>query len=78
MARTGVLGPPNEHSLYLSSGRLHEDETTVPILRKGKTETGRIWTYVRDDRPLGGKDPPLALLLRLTQSLGQTSRATSQ
>ena len=34
-----------------------------PILAgKGKTEeTGRIWTYVRDDRPFGGKDPPAAL-----------------
>ena len=35
--------------------------TTVPILAKGKTETGRVWTYVRDDRPFGGKDPPAAL-----------------
>lgn len=28
--------------------RLHGDDTTVPILAKGKTDTGRIWTYVRD------------------------------
>ena len=34
---------------------------TVPILAKGKTETGRVWIYVRDDRPFGGKDPPAAL-----------------
>jgi hypothetical protein len=40
---------------------LHGDDTTVPILAKGKTETGRIWTYARDDRPFGGKDPPAAL-----------------
>jgi transposase len=45
----------------LSAKRLHGDDTTVPILAKGKTETGRIWTYVRDDRPFGGKDPPAAL-----------------
>jgi len=45
----------------LSAARLHGDDTTVPILAKGKTETGRIWTYVRDDRPFGGKDPPAAL-----------------
>jgi transposase len=45
----------------LSAERLHGDDTTVPILAKGKTETGRIWTYVRDDRPFGGKDPPAAL-----------------
>ena len=45
----------------LAAERLHGDATTVPILAKGKTETGRVWTYVRDDRPFGGKDPPAAL-----------------
>ena len=45
----------------LSAERLHGDDTTVPILAKGKTETGRVWVYVRDDRPFGGKDPPAAL-----------------
>ena len=33
----------------------------MPILAKGKTVTGRIWTYVRDDRPFGGHAPPTAL-----------------
>ncbi len=33
----------------------------MPILAKGKTDTGRIWVYVRDDRPFGGLDPPAAL-----------------
>jgi len=32
----------------LAAERLHGDDTTVPILAKGKTDTGRIWTYVRD------------------------------
>jgi transposase len=41
--------------------RLHGDDTTVPILAKGRTETGRVWVYVRDDRPFGGQDPPAAL-----------------
>jgi transposase len=45
----------------LSAERLHGDDTTIPILAKGQTETGRIWVYVRDDRPFGGKDPPAAL-----------------
>jgi transposase len=45
----------------LCAERLHGDDTTVPILAKGKCETGRVWTYVRDDRPFGGKDPPAAL-----------------
>jgi transposase len=40
--------------------RIHADETTVPVLAKGKTRTGRLWTYVRDDRPFGGPDPPAA------------------
>jgi transposase len=45
----------------LAAERLHGDDTTVPILAKGKTITGRIWTYVRDDRPFGGTAPPAAL-----------------
>ncbi|MGJ7043767.1 transposase [Shinella sp. BE166] len=53
------------HSLIeahvLATERLHGDDTTVPILAKGKTDTGRIWTYVRDDRPFGGLSPPAAL-----------------
>ena len=35
--------------------RLHGDDTTVPVLAKGKTDTGRCWVYVRDDRPFGGQ-----------------------
>ena len=45
----------------LAAERLHGDDTTVPILAKGQTETGRVWVYVRDHRPFGGKDPPAAL-----------------
>jgi transposase len=45
----------------LAAERLHGDETTVPILAKGKTVTGRIWTYVRDDRPFGSRAPPAAV-----------------
>ena len=33
----------------------------MPILAKGKTVTGHIWTYVRDDRPFDGRAPPAAL-----------------
>ena len=45
----------------LAGDRLHGDDITVPILAKGRTETGRVWVYVRDDRPFGGKDPPATL-----------------
>ncbi len=41
--------------------RIHADDTTVPVLAKGKTRTGRLWTYVRDDRPFAGLDPPAAV-----------------
>ena len=40
--------------------RLHGDDTTVPVLAKGKTITGRVWVYVRDDRPFAGTGPPAA------------------
>ena len=45
----------------LAAERLHGDDTTVPVLAKGKTITGRVWTYVRDDRPFGGRGPPAAM-----------------
>jgi len=41
--------------------RLHSDDTTVPVLAKGKTDAGRCWVYVRDDRPFGGPAPPAAM-----------------
>ena len=44
-----------------AAARLHGDDTTVPVLAKGKTDVGRLWTYVRDDRPSGGEDPPAAV-----------------
>ncbi|MCA6113219.1 IS66 family transposase [Bradyrhizobium cenepequi] len=62
-ACTTVLQPL--HALIeahvLAAERLHGDDTTVPILAKGKTVKGHIWTYVRDDRPFGGPAPPAAL-----------------
>ncbi len=45
----------------LGAARLHGDDTTVPVLAKGKTATGRVWTYVRDDRPFAGPAPPAAV-----------------
>jgi transposase len=44
----------------LAPGKVHADDTPVPVLDpgRGKTKTGRLWTYVRDDRPAGGRDPP--------------------
>jgi transposase len=45
----------------MKAERLHADDTPVPVLAKGKTRTGRLWTVVRDDRPFGGADPPAAV-----------------
>src|SRR3954464_7793285 len=45
----------------LAAERLHGDDTTVPDLGKGKTDTGRCWVYVRDDRPFGGTGPPAVM-----------------
>ena len=45
----------------LAAERLHGDDTTVPVLASGKTDVGRCWVYVRDDRPFGGAAAPAAM-----------------
>lgn len=45
----------------LAAERLHGDDTTVPVLAAGKTDVGRCWVYVRDDRPFGGAAAPAAV-----------------
>ena len=46
----------------LAAERLHVDDTTMEkVLAKTKTRTGRLWVYLRDDRPFGGQGPPAAL-----------------
>ena len=62
-AATAALAPL--HALIeahvMTAERLHGDDTTVPVLAKGRTRTGRLWTHVRDDRPFAGPAPPAAL-----------------
>jgi transposase len=62
-AACGVLKPLLDRlaAHVLAAERLHGDDTTVPVLARGKTDTGRIWVYVRDDRPFGGGAAPAAL-----------------
>jgi transposase len=62
-ACTAVLLPLYEliRAHVLSAERIHGDDTTVPVLAKVQTRTGRLWTYVRDDLPFGGTDPPAAV-----------------
>lgn len=59
------LMAPLDEALYryvMDTRKLHTDDTPVPVLAPGrkKTKTGRIWTYVRDDRNAGSSDPPAA------------------
>jgi transposase len=58
--------------------RIHADDTPVPVLAKGKTRTGRLWTYVRDDRVFGGQAPPAALYFYSPDRGGQHPRAHLQ
>jgi transposase len=61
-AAAATLMPLNEaiQAHVFAAERIHADDTTVPVLAKEKTRIGRLWTYVRDDRPFGGPDPPAA------------------
>jgi transposase len=56
------LRPVHERILahLRSSTKLFADETTAPVLDpgRGRTKTGQLWAYARDDRPWGGADPP--------------------
>ena len=58
-----VLSPLIERieAHVFAAERLHGDDTTVPVLARGKTDLGRCWVYVRDDRPFGGRAPPAAM-----------------
>jgi transposase len=58
-----------------AAGRLHGDDTTVPVLAKGKTDTARCWVYVRDDRPFGGTDPPAAMFYYSRDRAGEHPQA---
>ncbi|HWE05421.1 MAG TPA: IS66 family transposase, partial [Rhizomicrobium sp.] len=58
-----------------SAERLHGDDTTVPVLAKGKTDIARCWVYVRDDKPFGAKDPPAAMFYYSRDRKGEHPQA---
>jgi transposase len=60
----------------LKPGKLHADDTPVPVLDpgRGKTKTGRLWTYVRDDRPAGSQAPPAVLFRYSPDRRGERPR----
>jgi transposase len=61
-AASDLLGPlVDAIGKHVFAGRkLHADDTPMPVLApgNGKTKTGRLWTYVRDDRPAGEQTAP--------------------
>jgi len=59
----------------MAAARLHGDDTTVPVLALGKCDVGRCWTYVRDDRPFGGPDPPAAMFYYSRNRKGEHPQA---
>ena len=58
----------------MAAERLHGDDTTVPVMAKNKTITGRLWTYVRDDRPFAGPAPPAAMFFYSPDRRGEHPR----
>ena len=61
----------------MSAERVHADDTTVPVLDpgRGKTKTGRLWCYARDDGPFGGKAAPAVLYCYSPDRKGEHPRA---
>src|SRR5450755_2481801 len=59
----------------MAAERLHGDDTTVPVLAQGKTDTGRCWIYVRDDKPFGGAGPPAAMFYYSRDRRGEHPQA---
>ncbi len=72
-ACTATLAPLVEliRQHVMAGDRLHGDDTTVPVLAKVKTVTGRLWTYVRDDRPFSGEAPPAAVFFYSPDRAGE-------
>jgi transposase len=64
----------------LAPGKVHADDTPLPVLApgNGKTKTGRLWTYVRDDRPAGNTDPPAVLFRYSPDRKGERVRVHLQ
>src|SRR5215472_5127928 len=78
-ATTAALAPLSEvlAADVMASETLYGDDTPVPVLApgSGKTKTGRIWAYVRDERPSGGSRPPAAVFFYSSDRKGEHPRA---
>jgi len=60
----------------MSASKLHADDTPVPVLApgNGRTKIGRLWTYVRDDRPSGDTSAPAAWFAYSPDRKGENPR----
>ena len=61
----------------MAAEKLHVDDTPVPVLAPGtgKTKTGRLWVYLRDERPVGGRAPPAVVYRYSPDRKGEHPRA---
>jgi transposase len=61
----------------MTAEKLHADDTPVPVLAPGtgKTKTGRLWVYLRDERPYGGGAPPAVVYRYSPDRKGEHPRA---
>ena len=61
----------------MAAEKLHADDTPVPVLAPGtgKTKTGRLWVYLRDERPYGGRAPPAVVYRYSPDRKGEHPRA---
>ncbi|QSR19168.1 IS66 family transposase [Novosphingobium sp. KA1] len=73
------LRPLRDHILerLRRSERLFADETTAPVLDpgRGRTKTGQLWAYARDERPWGGGDPPMVAYVYAADRKGERAQA---
>jgi transposase len=73
------LRPLRDHILerLRRSERLFADETMAPVLDpgRGRTKTGQLWAYARDDRPWGGEDPPMVAYVYAADRKGERAEA---
>jgi len=77
-ATSELLAPLVEavRSHVMAASKLHADDTPVPVLApgNGRTKTGRLWTYVRDDRPSGDTAAPAAWFAYSPDRKGENPR----
>jgi transposase len=60
----------------MAADKLHADDTPIPVLEpgRGRTKTGRLWTYVRDDRPAASTEAPAVLFRYAPDRQGERPR----